>query len=244
LFKSTTVLVLISAALLAGPRPAAAQAQAASDAVMFLNLNAGIQPQQRNVTTTHSFTVYDEAATVTSSQPIEGGPMFDVTAGYRVKPNFALAVGVSLFSTTGTSSLQAAIPDPIFTDRPRITGATTTGLHHIEVGVHLQAVWFFPVTERIDVALSAGPSLFRLSQELTPTVTVPAGTQNIVVVTDTQTGTALGFNAGFDGSYMFKPELGLGVFARYAGASAELESADKHLTVGGFQTGLGLRVRF
>jgi len=175
LFKSTTVLVLIPAALLAGPRPAAAQAQAASDGEMFLNLNAGIQPQQRHVTTTHSFTVYDEAATVTSSQPIEGGPMFDVTAGYRVKPNFAVAVGVSLFSTTGTSSLQAAIPDPIFTDRPRITGATTTGLHHIEVGVHLQAVWFFPVTERIDVALSAGPSLFRLSQELTPTVTVPAG---------------------------------------------------------------------
>jgi hypothetical protein len=241
--KATTVLTLISAALLAGPRLAAAQGQPASGTVAFLNVNVGAQPQQREITTSESLALYDETATVTSTQPVNNGPMFDVTGGYYVRTNLAVAVGFSSFSRSSDSALRASIPDPIFTDRPRIVGATTPDLAHTERGIHFQAVWFFPVTDRIDVALSAGPSIFRVSQELTPTVTVPTRTQNIVVVQETQSGTAIGFNAGFDGSFMFTPRLGAGLFVRYAGGSVDLPAVE-NLSVGGLQTGLGLRIRF
>jgi hypothetical protein len=239
---ATTVLTLLSAALLGGPRLAAAQGPSPS-AVAFLNVNVGAQPQQRDITTSGTFIVYDEIATVTSTQPVSNGPMFDVTGGYRVRERLAVAAGVSYFSTKGDSALVASIPDPIFTDRSRTVGATTPDLAHSEIGIHLQAVWLLPVTDRIDVALSAGPSVFRLSQELTPVVTVPARTQNINVAPENQDGMAVGFNAGFDGNFMFTPGIGVGLFARYAGASVDLHAVE-NLDVGGFQTGLGLRLKF
>jgi hypothetical protein len=49
--KATTVLALISAALLAGPRWAAAQGQSAPAGMAFLNVNVGAQPQQREIKT-------------------------------------------------------------------------------------------------------------------------------------------------------------------------------------------------
>lgn len=239
--KATTVLTLTAACILAAGR--SAQGQPAPGTGAFLDLNAGAQPQQREITTAESLIVYDETATVTSTQPIDNGPMFDVTGGYHVRDQFAVAVGFSFFSATSTSTLVASIPDPIFTDRPRMVGAVTEDLGHSELGIHLQAVWFFPVTERIDVALSAGPSIFRVSQELTSTVTVPPRTQNISIAPESQDGTTLGFNAGFDGSFMFTPAVGVGLFVRYAGASVDLPAVED-LDVGGFQTGLGLRLRF
>jgi hypothetical protein len=239
--NAIVVLTLNVAALLAGTHPAAAQGQAAP--LMFLNINAGAQPQQRTIATSETFPLYDETAIVTSTHPVSNGPVFDVTGGYRIRPNLAMAVGFSSFSSTNDSSLQASIPDPIFTDRPRTTGATASGLSHSERAIHLQAVWLVPVTDRLDVALSAGPSIIRVSQELTATVTVPARTQNIDVVHETQSGTAFGVNAGFDGTFMFTPGVGAGLFARWAGGSVDLPSVES-LSVGGFQTGLGLRVRF
>lgn len=241
--KAIVVLTLNVAALLAGNHPAAAQGQPASGTGVFLNVNVGAQPQQREITTTETLTVYDETATVRSVQAVSNGPMFDVTGGYHVRDTFAVAVGFSSFSRTGDNALIASIPDPIFTDRPRTVTAATPDLKHTERGIHLQAVWLFPVTDRIDVALSAGPSIIRVSQDLTPTVTVPARTQNINVVKETQSGTAFGVNAGFDGTFMFTPRIGAGLFARYAGGSVDLPSVE-NLSVGGFQTGLGLRVRF
>jgi hypothetical protein len=72
---------------------------------------------------------------------------------------------------------------------------------------------------------------------------VPARTQNISVGNDKQDATAIGVNVGADASYMFTPKLGAGLFVRYAGASVDFDSVED-LNVGGFQAGLGLRIRF
>jgi hypothetical protein len=241
--QATAALTLILAALAGGPRSAAAQGQSAAPTVAFLNVNVGAQPQQREIKTSQTQTIYDEAATITSTQSIDNGPVFDVTGGYRLTPRFAVAIGVSYFSDQGDSTVVAGIPDPIFTDRPRTVTAVGTDLNHRELGIHLQAVYFVPVSDRFDVSLSAGPSIFRVSQELTPTVAVPARTQNINLVKESQDATAIGINAGVDGNFMITPQFGVGLFVRYAGASVDLSSVED-LNVGGFQTGLGLRVRF
>jgi hypothetical protein len=103
--------------------------------------------------------------------------------------------------------------------------------------------WLLPVTERLDLVLSAGRSLIRLRQELTPTVTIPASTQTINLVRERQSGTALGLNAAFDGTLMLTTRYGVGVCARYVRGSVDL-SAARDVTVGGFQTGFGLQARF
>ena len=99
-----------------------------------------------------------------------------------------------------------------------------------------------PVTNKIDIALSAGPSIIHVSQQLA-TGTVPAGTQNLTASFNEETANAFGVNLGFDAAYMFTPRLGAGLFVQYAGGSVDLPSA-KGVKAGGVQTGLGLRARF
>jgi hypothetical protein len=135
-----------------------------------------------------------------------------------------------------------SIPDPSFFDRPTIVTENTSGLDRSELGVHLQVVWRAPVTDKLDVSFSAGPSFIHLTQQVA-TASIPAGTQNVDVTQKSESGTALGVNVGVDGSYMFQPQFGAGVFLRYAGGSVDLPAVS-NVKVGGFQGGIGLRVRF
>jgi hypothetical protein len=239
--KKTTTVGLMSVLVVMGAEARAQQATLPGSA--FLSLNVGAQPQRRTIQTSETFPLYDEAAVVTSSQPIKNGAMLDITGGYRGWRRLALAVGLSSFSSSGSSTLTASIPDPGFFDRPRTVVQNATGLERRELGVHLQAVWFLPIADRVDIAFSAGPSIIRVRQQLTAGVTVPPRTQSVNVVQETQSGTALGANAGFDMSYMFTPRYGAGVFLRYAGASIDLPAVPS-LKAGGVQGGFGFRARF
>jgi hypothetical protein len=232
------VMLMIAAAVNAG-----AQTQPAPASLGFVNLNFGTQPSSRTLAKSDSFPVYGETASFTTTQENGSGAVFDITAGYRFWPNVAAAVGFSNFSNTSDSAVAATIPNPLFFDQPRSVSSTVADLKHSERGVHLQAVWFVPITNQLDVALSAGPSFIRVSQDLVSSLTVPAGTQNATANVATETKTAMGFNIGVDGSYLFTRNFGAGVFVRYAGAEADLPSAPD-LRVGGFQAGVGARVRF
>ena len=208
----------------------------------FINVSVGAQPQRRTIQTSESFPLYDEIATVTSNQPIKNGVIFDVSGGYRVWGRVALGVGLSSFRSRGDAGVIASIPDPGVFDRPRIVGNNTSGLDRSELGVHLQAVWLTPVTDKVDFSFSAGPSFIRLTQQVA-TASVQARTQNIDVTQKSESETALGINVGFDVSYMFRPQFGAGVFLRYAGGSVDLPEVS-NVKVGGLQGGLGIRVRF
>lgn len=210
---------------------------------MFLNVNVGAQPSRRFIATTTTLNVYEETATVATNQRVGNGAVIDVSGGYRVWRNLAIGVGFASFSNTGTSEVVATVPDPLFFDRPAIVTTTASGLEHTESTVHLQAVWFVPVTDKIDVALSAGPSFVRVKQQLVSSVSVTAGTQNVSPIVGDETGTANGFHVGFDGNFFFTARLGAGVFVRYTKAALDLPST-AGLTVAGLNAGVGVRVRF
>jgi hypothetical protein len=92
----------------------------------------------------------------------------------------------------------------------------------------------------MDVVISTGPSFVRLSKEIA-NGNVVNGTAQIAVAT--QTGTTVGAHVGLDVNYLFTSRLGAGVFVRYLRAQVDLPAASG-VKVGGFQGGLGLRVRF
>lgn len=241
--KATLVVALTTTLLAGSTGIAQAQGQPAPETTIFLTLEIGAQPQQRTIDTTSSFPLYDETATLTSSQPIHNGPMFAVSAGQRLSPHFGVAVGLSLFKARESdSTVVASIPDLAFFSRPKVVTQTATGLKHSEAGLHLQAVWFHPVGEKLEIVLSAGPSVFYVKQDLI-VVTVTPGTQNITATQDNQAHGALGFNGGFEGNYFFNARYGAGIFVRYAGGSVDLPAV-QNLRIGGIQGGLGLRVRF
>ena len=235
-FGLSTAFLLIAAASVG------AQSQQDPGNRAFIDVNVGAQPQRHTLNTSSTFSLYDEVATVTSNQPIPNGAIFEVNGGYRIRQHLAVAVGVSSFRRRSGGALSASIPDPLFFNQPRIVSGQTSGLDHVERAVHVQALWIIPVTDRIDVAFSAGPSFIHLAQQLA-TVSVSTGTQDAVATIERQTGTAIGANVGFDGSYMFTRRFGLGIFARYAAGSVDLPAASG-VKVGGFRTGLGFRVHF
>jgi hypothetical protein len=209
----------------------------------FVNVNVGAQPPIRSFGTTVSSALYGETATITTSQGIGNGAIFDISGGYPVWNRVAIAIGYStLFSNTYDSVVVATIPDPLYYNRLKTVNTGATGLKHSENTVYLQAVWLLPVTDKIDIALSVGPSFIKVRQELASS-TIPTGTQSVKVEQSVEKGTAKGINVGFDGSYLFTRRLGVGLFVRYSGGSVDLPTVGK-LDVGGFQTGMGLRLRF
>jgi hypothetical protein len=231
-------------ALCAGVAPGASAQMTWTDKG-FANISGGFQSGSHTLATATTFDLYDEKATVATTQKIKGGGLFDVSAGYKVWQNLALGVGYSWSGSKGDASIAASIPDPVFFDKPRAVAATAAGLKHTESVVHLMAVWMVPVTDKVDVGVSAGPSIFSVKQDLPSTLTViePGPTVGAVAVSNASKTTA-GLNLGVDVAYMLNKRFGVGGLARYTWGSVTLAGASDKLTVGGLQIGGGVRMRF
>lgn len=241
---TTTKIVLMAAAMLAAASETQAQVPPAPASLGFVNVNIGLQPKQRFVEISNSFPIYGETATLATSQTIGSGSVFDISAGYRVREQLAVGVGFSNFSNTSGSAGVVSIPDPLVFGRPRSVTVNLDDLRHTERAVHLLAVYFFPITNELDVSVSAGPSFFRVKQELVSSVTVPAGRNDTATpVVSSESKSAVGGTFGIDGTYLVTRNFGAGGFIRYAGAKVDLPSVPG-MGVGGFQAGVGARVRF
>ncbi len=211
----------------------------------FVNVTGGVQVGSHPLDASTAFDIYDEQATVETSQKVKSGGLFDVSAGYKVWRNLAIGVGYSWTSSKADATVSASVPDPVFFDRPRSITASASGLKHKESVINLSGVWMVPVTDKIDVGVSAGPSIFNVKQDIPGTLTLaePGPTVSQVSVTS-PSKTTVGLNFGVDVAYMINKRFGVGGLARYTRGSVDLEGASAKLTVGGFQLGAGLRVRF
>lgn len=230
----------LATAILAAATPAAAQTTRQGE--MWVNVDVGAQPQQRSIDSTLAFPLYEETATVTTAQAIHNGPVFGGSVGYRVKPALGVALGVSYFKAReSTADAVASIPDTLLFNTFRTVTQSVSGLKHSEFGVHLQAVYFRQMNDKIEVALSAGPSVIKVKQDLISNVAVSA--TGLDVTLGTQSKNVFGVNAGGSAVYAVKPDVGVGLFVRYAGGKADLPSVSD-LSVGGLQLGLTLRATF
>ena len=209
----------------------------------FIDVNVGVQPVSQTIDTTFSVPVYGQVATAAATQRIGGGPLFDISVGYKVWHDVAVSVGFSSFSRTSTVAGTASVPSPLFFNQFQtvdIGGATAT---HTDRNIYVLVVWFLPVTDKIDIAVSAGPSGTSVKQEVVSSITIPAGTQNAVALVESQSKTAKGVNVGFDATYLIRKSYGAGIFIRYNGGSVDLPSVG-NVKAGGFQMGIGARLRF
>jgi hypothetical protein len=239
--KNATIAVL--SLVLAGSAAGRVQAQGAAADGGFIVLEGGAQPQQRTLDTAVTFPLYDETATISTSQLVHNGPLFGVGGGYRLVPSFGIGATVTVFSARkGDASVVASLPDISITDRFSTVTATVDGLQHREVGVHLQAIWFGQFGEHLPVTLSAGPSIVRVTHDVA-TARVPTGSQSVATGKTTEKKAGVGVNVGGTVAYPFSPALAAQVFVRYAGGKVDLPSA-ADVSVGGLQLGAGLRYGF
>lgn len=211
----------------------------------FLNITGGAQGGSHDLATSTRFDLYDESATVGSSQKVKGGSFFDVSAGYKVRRNLVAGIGVGRSGSKGNAAITALIPDPRVFDQLRPASSSAADLKHSETAVHLFAAWMVPVTDKIDVGISAGPTVFFVKQDLPSAVTVTEPGPTVGQVTTTQADkSTVGLNLGLDVTYLVSKRWGVGGLARYTRGSASLDGASDKLSVGGFQIGAGLRLRF
>jgi Outer membrane protein beta-barrel domain len=230
--------------VLCGLAAAPASAQMTWTDRAFANVNFGLQEQSRTLETSSGFELYGEGGSLTTTQPIDGGALFDIGGGYKVWENLAVGLGYSRMQSDGDVAIAASVPDPNFFDRHRpVTGVTNA--EHSEHAIHLQGTWIMPVTDKIDVGFSFGPTIFMVGQDVATSITVTEPTPTLASTTITREDhTTVGINLGVDLNYFFRPNIGAGVLARYTYGSVDLDSVGESLTVGGFQLGFGLRYRF
>lgn len=210
----------------------------------FVNLSGGLQIGTSDVTSTQTFDLYGEKATLVSAQDVKGGFLFDGHAGLRLRRNLAVGIGVSFVQSKADAGITGSIPDPIRFDAPRSTSATASDLAHSETWVAGLVTWVMPVTDKIDVFFSGGPAFVQVQQEIPTgaTITEPAPTLTNAVVTKFSKG-GIGFVVGADVRYMITSRIGLGALAKFAAASVNLTDEAK-VDAGGFQLGGGVRVKF
>ena len=237
--------------------PADTAAQATQDqwrtlpARVYININGGYQ-QGTSFTELLSETLYDETATYTSTHSIPDGTFFDGAAGVRFWKNLAFGVAVSSSSTSGSAQVVGNVPHPLFYSRSRTVTGDRPTVDQRQIAYHGQLTWFVPLTDKLDVAISGGPSIYSVDQQVLSQVTVNNSgerydTASIAqMLNKTANGSGFGGNIGFDITYLFTDMLGGGLMLRWGSGSVELGSAtsSKSIEVGGLQVGLGARVRF
>jgi hypothetical protein len=219
-----------------------AQTPTPSTEKFFLNVNLGGQLATRTINQVTSKPVYDETASLSSTQAIGRGVVFDFDGGYRVRQDFFAGLLVSTFSTSSSATTSASIPDPIFFNRPKTVTGSTSGLKRTEVAVAPHVTWSRTLTDNFDVNLSGGLAFIHVSQGVAGDFQVtPPQTVTILQTTQTKTGTGPFFQV--DVIYNLKARWGLGYYLRYAGAKVDLPSV-QNANIGGLQSGGGVRLRF
>ena len=239
---SRRLAVLVCGIFLSSATPALAQMQWTDRG--FLNLSGGIQSGTSDVGSTVTFDQYGETATLTTAQTIEGGPFFDIAAGYRVWRNLAVGASYTFLQSKSDGTVTGTIPDPILFDTLRNVSASATGLTHSQSWIAGLLTWGLPITDKMDILLSGGPAFVTVEQELLTGGAVSEPGPTLTNVTATQfSESAIGFVVGGDIRYMVTSRVGLGVLAKFATASVDLNDTTK-LDVGGFQFGGGVRIKF
>jgi hypothetical protein len=218
----------------------------------FITVNFGTQTGSTSFTETSVLHINQEDGNVSAVSSVKSGPLFDLGAGGRVWHQLQVGVSVSRFSVKGSADISADIPHPFVFNQPRHVSGTASNLNRREIAEHVDMIWAAPLSTHLEVKAFAGPSFFKVRQDLvsnvTYTETYPYDTADFSGADLKGTSkSVVGFNAGAEMNVYFQPNVGVGVTARFARATAKLDAplgGQVPVKAGGFHVAAGLRLRF
>lgn len=231
---------------------APASAQADRDRVR-ISVDAGVQLSSIAFDTSAARLVYLENASIGTSYRVRRGLLADGGISIRLAGNFGVGLTVSSFMAKNDGAVSAALPHPFFFKTPRTVTGTAPDLRRDELVTHLQAIYTVRPGEKVDVAVSAGPSFFRVRQDVVTDIAfsdsypydAPALTS---AATQRVSANRIGFNGGVDVGVRLSRHAGLGGRARFSRATVTLAMPNGGATVstdaGGVQLAGGLRLYF
>lgn len=242
--------VVATALVLGSGSPVVAQDRTLSERI-WISVNGGIQSAASSFDDAFELPLYAETERVTVDYPVKGGAVFAAHGGYRVWKRLTVGAGVTHYSRRAEAQVEAQLPHPFFDNQFREVEGTTSALR-AETAAHVLIGWIQPVTDRIRVTLTAGPSFINAEQTLVTGVefseTYPYDTAEFTGATTRRaTGSGTGFNAGADVTWMFTRRIGAGGLVQFTRARARLDAGSNRtlrVDTGGVQAGAGIRLFF
>ena len=199
---------------------------------------------------------FPEDGSLSFETGVDSGMMIDFAVGSRVWQNVSVGIGYHRGSNGDPGTVVAAIPHPVNFNQHRNVTVPIEELDRTESAIHLTVGYMVPIDEDFSIHFTIGPSFFRVSQEVASDITVTEtsppsfATVNVTPIITERDDSPVGFNIGVDGTYKVwenpNIKIGVGMFLRYAGATAKIVILDEEVEtdVGGFQIGFGARFRF
>ena len=217
---------------------------------VFFSAGVLFQLTSNDFDDTFTFRRNAENGRLDTAYDVGGGLAFDVSGSYLVWKQLAVGVGLTLFSTSTPTTINAQVPHPFFFNQPRTVTGEFDG-DRSETAVHIQAKWLVPVNPKILVTIFGGPSFFSVKQDIVNdfeySESYPFDTATFSrAITASQSESAVGVNVGGDVAYFFTPNVGVGGSVQYSGATVQMSvpSGTTDVKAGGLQAGGGLRLRF
>ena len=226
-----------------------AGAQDADVPRVAVTLTAGYQVSSPSFSQSITFEAFSEEGSLTTDYKIDPAPVVDGGIAVRLWRGVGVGVAASYVSGTSPAEISASIPHPFAFNQPRhIEG--TADVSHRELAVHLQAQYWIQATDRVDIVVSAGPSIIRTDQDFVSDVTY---TQTPPYDVATYSGatvvrareTSVGANVGAEAGWRLTRHMHVAALARYSRATADFAPAGgPAFVVGGLHIGGGVRVVF
>jgi outer membrane protein with beta-barrel domain len=218
----------------------------------FVGVNAGYQASTTEFDDSFTFPRDQETGTSRVTYPIDAGVTFDVGGGYQVWRQLGVGVAFSRFTRDGPVTASSSIPHPFFFQQHRDVSGESDGISHEETGVHLQAQYSVPLSDRLVVTLMGGPSFLHVNQAVVIDINYseefPYDTATFTGVdTETKKGSKAGFNVGADVRWMFTRTIGAGALVRLTRATIDLDAGENRtvsVDAGGAQFAAGIRIGF
>jgi hypothetical protein len=210
----------------------------------FISIGGGGQPQKRSFSNSGTFSSFGETGRFEVNQNVGAGFLFDVGGGYQFAKH--LAVGVSVWNVRSSSAVSgaASIPDPVFFGRfTTVTPTPDNDLHQSSLGVNVQFIYMLPISDKLDVNLSLGPTIIRTKLDVGTLAVTPNSTTVTLSKESQSKTTAKAGNLGAELAYHLSEIYTGGLFVRYSGGEVDLPSLPK-AKVGGLQVGAIVRYRF
>lgn len=232
------------------PRPGSSSPRQAVAERVFFSGGVLFQVNSNDFTDAATIRRNAENGRLETSYDVGGGLAFDVSGSYVIWRNLAVGAGLTLFSKSTTTTIDAQVPHPFFFNQPRTVTGEFEG-DRSETAVHIQAKWLVPVNDKVLVTIFGGPSFFTVKQDIVNdfeySESYPFDTATFTrAIAASQSESAVGVNVGADFAYFLSPNVGVGGVAQYSGATVEMTtpSGTADVKAGGFQVGGGVRLRF
>lgn len=218
---------------------------------LWLSVGGGLQGGAGGFDDGFDVPLHAEVGRADVDYTVKSGGLVAVRAGYRVWKRITIGAGVTHFSQRTGARVEARLPHPFFDNQFREVEGTTSALRG-ETSAHVLIGWMQPLSSRLRLLLTAGPSYVSAEQTLATGVqfseVYPYDTAEFTgASTRRATRGATGFNAGADLTWMFARRLGAGALVQFSRARVRLDAGDGRrvsVDAGGVQGAAGIRVFF